>query len=1443
MKDDITLLAKSKIASVEFYVLGNDENSLDSSVTIINNDLFKGNLPMPDGPYDAHMGTTDIKWDCDRCRNEKGVCPGHFGMIKAKYPCKSPLFRDQLLKWLKVICRFCGEPVVDLKTIKSSASKRLNVAAKESKTVTKCPHCKNNHTTVIKSKQEPSVFYRVTYNGKEIVTREEYFNHEIEHTVHRISDNTVKALNHKLQCHPRKFILRNLRISPNTIRPDSRNMGTHHASTSDITLLIKELETINSVLPDEIPPTELITTTLRDLYVLFDSVYFTMIRGNTSANNSVRIVANTNKALTSIASRFPKKVGRLRRNLMGKRVRFMYRSVITGDNALEIDEIGVPEFLAKGVYIPEVVREDNYERLLTYYLNGADKYPGCVSVKKKQSNQTYNINRIKDTYKLQIGDEVNRHLIAGDYIGFNRAPSLLITNIAVHRVVIIKDIYTLCLNVSACSLYNADFDGDAMNAIICQNIGSRNEAKRISGVGTFFNSYQNHSPIIGNFQDSLIGTARFTRDGVNLNKWHAMKMMSQLRGFNKDLRFNKRQYSSREIISRVLPEINLVGKSPKYYRKQYAPYMDYNPKDIKVVIERGELKQGILDKATAGQGANGSIFHIIHNEFGADRAMDAVFSFHQIAGRYFLQTGFTVSIKDIIISLEAQELVKQKTAAMIMKSREITEQLNRQELVSPMGMSIADYYEQSQLEALDPGSKFIIPILRDVDMNKNGMGQLIFTGSKGKDSNFISINAGIGTQTINSKRPARNFSMGRTSPYFARYDMDPISLGFIPQSFREGIDSNVFIFAAGEARHGLISNALSTSITGHQNRVSIKNLESIIVDNMRKCVKGENIIQPLYAECGFDSRKMEKVKFPTVMISDKEFEQNFHTKSKQLAKKYQNAKIQAILDEEFKQLTADRKKYRDIFLNMEKDNPGEYVMSGTQHLPVNVYRIISDAVFNNADIISEMKESEKKLDPIYAITQVRKLCKSLPYTLLNDIQENAESPVPEYMAKSFTLIEILVRSYLSTSWLLKSNITNGLLDIIIRSIKFTLVKALVAYGTAVGILAAQCISEPMTQFVLDSKHRTGGGGGTQTNEIERIKEILGARPTGKMKNTHMLIIPKEEYIYDKIQVQEIANHIEMMTLDRFVSTTHVFFEEYAKPIHPEFKHEIEIIKRSEKYQVKKVPGNISKWCIRFGLDKEEMLLKSMKIETIILSLKSKYRNLYFSYTPENADNLFIRCYLLNNTFKSHAKFSDQLVIDLSYELRDIIIRGLPGVISTTVTNIVRNVVQDDGSLKSTITYGIRTDGTNLEAILQNPYIDPTCTSSDSILEMEYIFGVVCAQQMIVDQIMQTLGMSNRMHASLYASEMTYPGMVTSIQRTGLQKREMDNVTLQLSFQSPVLRLTDAAIHGTIDHISGVSGPLIMGTTPTVGTKYNSVIVDQRMVREMNKNLDSQLEDI
>jgi DNA-directed RNA polymerase II subunit RPB1 len=166
----------------------------------------------------------------------------------------------------------------------------------------------------------------------------------------------------------------------------------------------------------------------------------------------------------SVTERLKGKGGRIRNNLMGKRVNYCARSVITSDPNLSLDELGVPIKIAMGVTINEVVTPFNIDKMKELVRNGRYNYPGANLVRKKTGSRMTDIDLRynKGTVVLQYGDIVVRHLMDGDPVLFNRQPTLHKMSMMCHKVKVINSdkLSTFRINVSATTPYNADFDGD-----------------------------------------------------------------------------------------------------------------------------------------------------------------------------------------------------------------------------------------------------------------------------------------------------------------------------------------------------------------------------------------------------------------------------------------------------------------------------------------------------------------------------------------------------------------------------------------------------------------------------------------------------------------------------------------------------------------------------------------------------------------------------------------------------------------------------------------------------------------------------------------------------------------------------------------------------------------------------------------------------------------------
>ena len=118
--------------------------------------------------------------------------------------------------------------------------------------------------------------------------------------------------------------------------------------------------------------------------------------------------------------------------------------------------------------------------------------------------------RNRSDVHLEIGYKVERHIQDGDWVLFNRQPSLHKMSIMGHRVKVLR-FQTFRLNLSVTTPYNADFDGDEMNMHVPQSYESLAEIREIMAVPRQIMNPQSNKPVMGIVQDSLLGTMLMTQ--------------------------------------------------------------------------------------------------------------------------------------------------------------------------------------------------------------------------------------------------------------------------------------------------------------------------------------------------------------------------------------------------------------------------------------------------------------------------------------------------------------------------------------------------------------------------------------------------------------------------------------------------------------------------------------------------------------------------------------------------------------------------------------------------------------------------------------------------------------------------------------------------------------------------------------------------------------------
>ncbi|XP_041979543.1 DNA-directed RNA polymerase I subunit RPA1 [Aricia agestis] len=836
-----------------------------------------------------------------------------------------------------------------------------------------------------------------------------------------------------------------------------------------------------------------------------------------------------------------KKTGVIRMHMMGKRVNFAARSVITPDPNVDIDEIGIPDVFATKLTYPVPVTEWNVEELRKMVINGPNVHPGAEKL-ETENGRVIRIppdslqKRKSLAKKLLTPDEfkssglktVHRHLINGDVLILNRQPSLHKPSMMAHRARILKGEKTLRLHYANCKSYNADFDGDEMNAHFPQNEIARSEAYNIMSVTKQYLVPKDGTPLSGLIQDHVISGVRMSIRGKFFTKADYQQLVFQALANHKGnikllpptILKPVMLWSGKQVLSTIIinivpkgkPCLTLIGKAKisskawetgdsRPWKAGGTPFTSPETmSEAEVVIRNGELLCGVLDKTHYGATPYGLV-HCMYELYGGDSSSALLSSFSKVFTFHLQWIGFTLGVKDILVVEEADEkrndiinLVRNIGKVAAVKATDLPADVDEVKLKEKIGeMLTKDPKFRANLDRqyknmLDSYTNNINTVcLKEGLLEKfpaNNLQLMVQSGAKGSTVNTMQISCLLGQIELEGKRPPLMIS-GRSLPSFTPYDITPRAGGFIDGRFLTGIQPQEFFFHCMAGREGLIDTAVKTSRSGYLQRCLIKHLEGLSVAYDYTVRDADSsVIQYAYGEDGLDVLKcqfLKKSQFKFLDINSKA------VVDKSILKQLNEEDNSKAILKSQKAIKKWKKKY------------GDDVFKKVRH---NGFAKFSAVARNNIDL--DEKPTDETRDPYY--WELEKMWRSLDEEERQQYDNKiCPDPItsktsPEYKFGMITeRLDGLIESYLksrgeSNEYTRKEKFKE------IMSAKY--LESMAAPGEPVGLLAAQSIGEPSTQMTLNTFHFAGRGDMNVTLGIPRLREIL-MTASAKLKTPNM----------------------------------------------------------------------------------------------------------------------------------------------------------------------------------------------------------------------------------------------------------------------------------------------------------------------------------------------------
>lgn len=1513
----------SKIMGIQFSILSPEEIERGSVVEVTSKEMYTNNRPCHGGLFDPRMGVLEPGLICPTDGMDYMTTPGYFGHIRLARPVFYIQYLSTVLKLLRCVCMKCSKLLIDKNLHRELMSLRpderwTRVYQLASKVKgTRCGKetedgCGCLQPDKIKKDGLANIFAewsKISNNGgggadsgsgttpngngrlNLNVTPE-----MVIKIFKRISNEDIEFMGFSAQfSRPEWMVCQVLAIPPPAVRP-SIKMDGQQRSEDDITHILVDIIKTNDSLAEQLRRSAAVSVAAGETGGSSDPKvvegWHTLLQYYvaTQVNNNIPgvgpVAQRSGRPLKSIQERLNGKAGRVRGNLMGKRVDFSARSVITPDPNISIRELGIPVRIAKNITKPVVVNDMNRDFLMALVKNRSETYPGA-KILEKVNGQSISL-RYADVSNitLETGDIVHRHMMDGDAILFNRQPSLHRMSMMCHIVRVMHTGDTFRMNVGDTKPYNADFDGDEMNMHMPQDDESELELRHLAAVPYQIISPAKNESIIGIFQDSLLGSYLFTRENVEFTPLKAMgllvgnnKINGNLFKFNRSGDDSKNRISNFQILSQIMPPLSM-----RFKNGHFSDEKDKADTSNRVVeIKDGQYLRGQIEKGVLSSGGNGLIQRIC-NDFGNMASADFIDNLQNIVTEYMKATAYSVGISDLMSNPSTVKNVADTKNAKKQEVKNIIDQVHLGVFENKTGRSNSKEFETKITNILNNATSECEKIVMNTLNKDNRFGTIVKCGSKGTQINISQMISCLGQQSIEGGRIPYGLD-GRTLPHFTRFDDTPSARGFIDNSFISGLRPEELFFHAMAGRIGLIDTAVKTSSTGYIQRRLVKGLEDLMVcyDMTVRNSKGR-IVQFTYGDDGIDTIKVERATVPFLEMCVEEFyaHYSFPTSAQDAGVEaagggsdnafqtiFTAAAIRRMkMPAQITELNAYSKRMTDDLIRARDEiveNVFRHRNESRVFLPVGIQYVISNIqgmnLFN--------KNSMVDITPLEA------------FKMVQDAYDKLETLT---YSKPAQLFRVMYFYYLSPRDLLMvKRFNKRALTILLETIIVQYKRALIAPGEMVGMIAAQSIGEPTTQLTLNTFHNAGvASKANVTRGVPRIEEILSL--SENPKNTSVTIYAKPDDETDKERVQDLIPYIEHTRLVEVVSSVEIRFD--PNPNRTVVDEDDMTLRQYNEFEkmltechAESEGGNgdsgqeasmssISKWVVRLEMDVKSMLDKRITMNDVNYAIKSAYGDMVSCvFSDYNADNLVFRIRLENiikktglasgsssssssgsdgglqlsglvgNSKQASLDQSDHIYVLKNFRdqlLNNIILRGVKGIggiVMRKVPGVLRRV---EGNYVKNDIWVMDTMGTNLMQVLALESIDTTRTVSNDIQEIYRVLGIEAARVAIMNELVESFDDTyiNYHHLSVLCDRMTANERMISIFRHGINSDNIGPIA-KASFEETPEMFLKAARHAEVDNLRGVSSNVMCGQEGYYGTSSFNVLLNLRSIQPVD----------
>ncbi|KAH7966257.1 hypothetical protein HPB49_014843 [Dermacentor silvarum] len=1479
-----------EVKRVQFGILSPDEIRR-MSVTeggIRYPEIYEGGRPKLGGLMDPRQGVIDRTSRCQTCAGNMTECPGHFGHIDLAKPVFHCGFLTKTIKILRCVCFYCSKLLVNpvrhmfcsftwlaFMSVKKSRGRRhtghLVIVNRvlfrcHEFSGTKVRGCQTQVQEDTNKKQghggcgryQPSI----RRSGLDLTAEWKHINEDSqEKKIVLTAERVWEILKHisEEECvilgmdpryaKPDWMLVTVLPVPPLAVRPAVVMFGSAR-NQDDLTHKLADIVKANN---------ELIRNEQSGAaaHIIAENIKMLQFHVATLVDNEMpglpRAMQKSGRPLKSIKQRLKSKEGRIRGNLMGKRVDFSARTVITPDPNLRINEVGVPRSIAQNLTFPEIVTPFNIDKMHDLVRRGNNQYPGAKYIIRDNGERIdLRFHPKASDLHLQCGYRVERHVRDGDIIVFNRQPTLHKMSMMGHKIKVLPW-STFRMNLSVTTPYNADFDGDEMNLHVPQSLETRAEVEQLAMVPRQIITPQSNKPVMGIVQDTLTAVRKMTKRDIFLEKDQMMTILMFLPIWDGKMPMPavlkpKPLWTGKQIFSLIIPgNVNLIRTHSTHPDEEDdGPYKWISPGDTKasflaqnhffflqvhfveveVLIEHGELISGIVCKKTVGA-SSGSLMHVVFAELGHEVAGAFYGHIQTVVNAWLLLEGHTIGIGDTIADKQTFIDIKNTIEKAKHDVIDVIEKAHNDELEPSPGNTLRQTFENQVNRILNDARDKTGASAQKSLSEFNNFKAMVVSGAKGSKINISQVIACVGQQNVEGKRIPFGFRK-RTLPHFIKDDYGPESRGFVENSYLAGLTPSEFFFHAMGGREGLIDTAVKTAETGYIQRRLIKAMESVMIayDGTVRNSNGQ-VIQLRYGEDGLDGGTVEFQSMPTLKPSNKSFEKKFRfdtCNERYLRKVFTEDVVRELmgsatavseLEKEWERLRKDREILRTIFPTGDSKVKWERGRTRGDQRPKVKHKG------------GEGRETLEEGGHGFSSLQQR-LIRVRGDHLSIQANENATF-----------LFRALLRATLCSKRVAEEfRLSTESFEWLLGEIETRFHQSQGQPGEMVGALAAQSLGEPATQMTLNTFHYAGVSAKNVTLGVPRLKEIINI--SKKPKTPSLTVFLTGAAARDAEKAKDVLCRLEHTTLRKVTANTAIYYD--PDPQNTVISEDQEFV--NVYYEMPDFdPTRISPWLLRVELDRKRMTDKKLTMEQIAEKINAGFGDdLNCIFNDDNAEKLVLRIRIMNSDdgkFQDEEEQVDKMEDDVFLRcieanmLSDMTLQGIEAITKVymhlpTTDNKKRIVLTETGEFKAIAEWLLETDGTSLMRVLSERDVDPVRTYSNDICEIFAVLGIEAVRKAVEKEMNHVISFDgsyvNYRHLALLCDVMTAKGHLMAITRHGINRQDT-GALMRCSFEETVDVLLDAASHAEVDYLKGVSENIIMGQLARMGTGAFDLMLD------------------